>query len=152
MLLRRLFPYLPVLLLAGCSQATTVSARFIDGRLAFVPINNDIGCIHDVVVIERATRRVMWKVPYVFEPPTCTGGVPLIYGSLPDRASEVTAQGLKSGFKYEITGTAAGGNYFGGVFIIEKIKGYRVRDTSDEHGIKLDMSLSQMRTIRNKTN
>jgi hypothetical protein len=129
---------LSVILLNGCSQSTELSARFINGRLAFVPLDNPLGCIRDIEVSERVSGRVVWKVDYDHsEARACTGGAPIFFGWLPGRAASKSAERLKVGIVYEVSGSAAGGNYFGGMFRITRMVGYRAEDVARSRSMTL---------------
>lgn len=114
--------------LAGCSQSTTVSARFVDGRLAFIPISGSLECIYRVEVTEVSSGRLIWQVA----DPTfsnCSGGTPLFYGDVIEALDVmVEPEALKPGVVYEVGGVAGGSNYFSGRFRMERKLTHQLTD------------------------
>ncbi len=108
---------------------TDVQARFVDGRVAFIGVERDIGCIFDIEVRERDTDKVVWKVDYNATDPHCVGDDPHFYGEkLGGMKTSVSAGPLRLGTAYYVGGLATGSNYFGGYFRIIHDGQYRIVD------------------------
>lgn len=115
--------------LSGCSRMTTVQARFIDGRLAFVGVERELGCIYSVEVREQATGNLVWQLEDDFSARKCLGDDPHFYGRAHRQARTAVAPAkLRLGMAYEVNGTAEGSNYFGGAFRITRDTLYRIED------------------------
>jgi hypothetical protein len=65
------------------------------------------------------------------------GGAPLFFGRLPGRAASKPAERLKVGIVYEVSGSAACGNYFRGMFRIARMVGYRAEDVAGSRSMTL---------------
>jgi len=115
--------------LSGCSRTTTVHARFIDGRLAFVGVERELGCIYGIEVREQATGNLVWQLEDDFSDRKCLGDDPHFYGKAHRQAKTVVAPAkLRLDTAYEVNGTAKGSDYFGGAFRITHDTRYRVED------------------------
>jgi len=123
---------LPVALataLSGCSMLTTVQARFIDARVAFVGVERELGCIYSIEVREQATGNLVWQLEDEFSNRKCLGDDPHFYGKAHRQARTVVVPAkLRLGMAYEVNGTAEGSNYFGGAFRITRDTLYRIED------------------------
>jgi hypothetical protein len=128
--MRRLAPVL-LLLLGSCSQLTDLSARFIDGQLAFVARDGErVDCVHAFAVTDAVTHAVLWEVDRR-APEACELALPIRYGEK-TLATRTPAQSLVPGRRYELDGTAAGGNYLTGGFVITPLSGWRATDVAPE--------------------
>jgi hypothetical protein len=119
---------LSLAVLSSCSQSTAVSARFVNGRLAFIPISGALDCIYRVEVKEVSNDRTVWQL---LDPThsKCTGDGPLFYGDPIETLDVIVApEPIKQGIIYEVTGVAAGSNYFGGRFQLDKKVAYQLSD------------------------
>lgn len=115
--------------LPGCSRTTTVQARFIDGRLAFVGVERELGCIYGIEVREQVTGELVWQVEDDFSNRKCLGDDPHFYGKAHRQAKTVVVPAkLRLGMTYEVNGTAEGSDYFGGAFRITHDTRYRIED------------------------
>lgn len=115
--------------LSGCSKATIVQARFVEGRIAFIGIEQELGCVYDIEVAERATGKPVWKVEDDFSDRKCLGDDPHFYGESYTRSrTSVAPAKLRLDTDYEVRGTAAGSNYFSGAFRITRDNLYRIED------------------------
>jgi hypothetical protein len=110
-------------------MATMVQARFIDGRLAFVGVERDLGCIYDIQVREQATGKLVWQIEDDFSARKCLGDDPHFYGASYSRSrTSIASAKLRLGRAYEVHGTATGSNYFSGAFRITRDTLYRIED------------------------
>lgn len=114
--------------LSGCSRATIVQARFVEGRVAFSGIEQELGCVYSIEVIERATERPIWKVEGDFTKESCRGDDPHFYGKGFRGTTIVAPAKLRLDTDYEVRGTATGSNYFSGAFRITRDNLYRIED------------------------
>ncbi|OYX52290.1 MAG: hypothetical protein B7Y97_02430 [Sphingomonas sp. 32-66-10] len=113
--------------LAACSTTTTVHARIVDGQIAFVGLEREIGCIYNIEVREQDSGSLVWQLDYVSG--KCLGNDPHFYGAAPRGAQTVVSpEKLRLGVAYEVSGTAEGANYFGGAFRVTRDTVYRIED------------------------
>ncbi len=113
------------LLLGSCSQMTDVSARYIDGKLAFVPIQRAVDCVRDFAIVERATNRPVWTIAAVGT--ECVAAMPIRYGQTAS-TTKVVARRLRPNTIYRIEGIAEGSNYLGGAFVISAKRAWQLTD------------------------
>ncbi len=113
--------------LAGCSKATDVSARFIDGKIGFIALGGEVDCIYTIEMREHESNRVVWSIPYDAQNRKCAGGLPILYGaSLPGMAPDVAPMPLKPGTVYDLSGMGSGSNSFSVSFVLT-IEGHLLR-------------------------
>lgn len=102
-------------------------ARFVDGRIAFVGLERELGCFYNVEVREQDTGYLIWQLNSASG--KCLGDDPHFYGAAPRGAQTVVSPAkLRLGVAYEVTGTAEGSNYFGGAFRVTRDTVYRIED------------------------
>lgn len=115
--------------LSGCSKATIVQARFVEGRIAFIGIEQELGCIYEIEVVERTTGKVAWKIDGDFTERDCLGDDLHFYGQGYRQAKVAIAPAkLRLDTDYEVHGLATGSNSFGGAFRITHDTLYRIED------------------------
>jgi hypothetical protein len=125
--MRRLAALSLLLLLGSCSQLTRLSARFIDGQLAFVAADGGaVECVHAFGVTDAETRVAMWEVGRPGDG-DCIASLPIRYGQSAGQLV-VAKRPLVPGRRYEASGTAAAGNHLYGDFSIAPITGWRAVD------------------------
>ena len=120
--MRAALSLLPLLLLASCSQYTELSARFIDGRLAFVAKDGrTVDCVQYLSVIDVATGATMWELGSAATG-DCQSSLPVFYGQGGVKTPLVPER------RYEVGGSASGGNSMSGRFVISRRTGWSVED------------------------
>lgn len=108
-------------------MSTTVNARFVDGQVAFIGVERELGCIYNIEVREQDSGELVWQLDYVSG--KCLGDDPHFYGAAPRGAQiGVSPAKLRLGVAYEVSGTAEGSNYFGGAFRVTRDTIYRIED------------------------
>jgi hypothetical protein len=115
--------------LSGCSKAMIVQARFVEGRIAFIGIEQELGCIYEIEVTERITGKPVWKIDGDAVERDCFGDDPHFYGQGSRQANVMVKPAkLRLETDYEVHGFATGSNSFGGAFRITHDTLYRIED------------------------